>query len=217
MTTMQTALNKATNAAVQSAAVVKADMSDEAKAQRRRDKQAGEAVDPHGIDAFTHHLAGIAEFFSDLHDKADRDTGEVVTINRLRFPQLIVLRGMADQLGYLVDKANETCAKAARQVDTAARAHTGDELSELQLERKVDWLETCKLQQLAVEAAYAKAVQVFEDRTGDLYEPRGQARNVAAKPAPFDPSTLSPALQRVYALTGKVPARSTAPVRDYPV
>ena len=135
-------------------------------------------------------LSLIASAFSDPYQHTDYQTGEISTRNALGFWQDKVLYGVCFQLANGLDYTRATSMpRAKEQVERAVRAHKGDELSEVALQRAVAWYQRLLEQEGTAQAALDEARFVYTQATGKRYDytprlsPNGATTNVVETPA----------------------------------
>lgn len=144
-------------------------------------------------------LTVIAKFFEDNQTNTDNKV-----VNRLAYTQQRILNSICYGAAQELDRCTRsTLPKARQEAADASRAHRGDELSELQLNRKLDWLERVNEQIAHLEAFAAAANATYEEATGQRYSysPRTAAGSDVRK---------TDALARAAALGIK-----TSPATDY--
>jgi len=138
------------------------------------------------IQKFTKYLEGIAAIYFEAYDHTDRD-GVVTERNRKGFVQDKLLNGICYQLANAIDySSNKTLPQAKAAVQRTMRAHDGTEISELNLQRSVEWVQRLN-EQLAFDTAMLDAArQVYTKHTGKDFAYGRTARpneDVAETPA----------------------------------
>lgn len=109
---------------------------------------------------------------TELTDKVvvERD-GVPTEINRLAYAQKRVLNGIAYSTALTLQRTQQDLDAAKQKVVIAARSHRGDELSELALNRAVDWAERLELQEATLSNLMTLASEVYTQHTGESFEP----------------------------------------------
>lgn len=145
-------------------------------------------------------LTVIAKFFEDNQTNADNKI-----VNRLAYTQQRILNSICYGAAQSLDRTRRsTLPKAQDEVRLAVRAHRGDELSEVQLNRKLDWMERVNEQIAHLEAFAVAANAVYEMATGEKY-------TFSTPGAPSSDTKKTDALARAAALG----INMTAPATDY--
>lgn len=107
----------------------------------------------------------IAKFFDDPVTNQD---GEVT--NRLAYTQARILNSLCYGAAQSLERTKtSTLPKATDEVRQAMRAHRGDELSELTLTKKLDWLDRVNDQIAHLEAFGKIAEDVYQRTTGEAF------------------------------------------------
>ena len=96
--------------------------------------------------ALTKAIDTIAEFMTEMSQKQDRDTGQIIDVNLLGYAQRRVLNGIAYSAALTLQSTQQSYDEAVAKVRLAARSHRGDELSELQLQRAIEWAQRLEMQ-----------------------------------------------------------------------
>lgn len=110
-------------------------------------------------------LTVIAKFFEDNQTNTDNKV-----VNRLAYTQQRILNSICYGAAQSLDRTKRsTLPKAQDEVRQAVKAHRGDELSEVQLNRKLDWLERVNEQIAHLEAFAEAANAIYESATGERY------------------------------------------------
>jgi hypothetical protein len=140
----------------------------------------------------------IARFFHE--EKHDVKTGEVK--NALGYTQKAVLNGMIWKIDQLIARTqDETLPKAMDAARRAGRSYRGDELSEQQLNQRLDWIDTLKEQVSIMNMYRAAALKAYTEHTGEDYY-RGTAT------APVVPASAGGALGRLASMGLAQPERN---------
>jgi parvulin-like peptidyl-prolyl isomerase len=98
------------------------------------------------INALKKAIDTIAEFMNEPMIKTDRDTGEQVEVNALAYAQRRLLNGICYSAALTLQSSTEQLDLATEKVRVAARSHRGDEISEQQLARAIDWADRMQIQ-----------------------------------------------------------------------
>lgn len=110
-------------------------------------------------------ISDIARFFEE--NMTDQDG---VITNALAFPQEKILNGMCySATNGAAYTANVTLQKAKDELAEALDSHKGDELSDVKLARKVNWMNKIEDQLVHLEAFKAEALAAYEKHTGKAY------------------------------------------------
>lgn len=122
-------------------------------------------------DRLTVAVGLLANAFHAPAERVERETGRMVTVNQMAFPQERILNGIAYQAHTTLKMTRENLDKARDQVQAAVRDHRGDEISETRLAGRLDWVERLEDQEttlLALESVVTKAYAHF---TGKAFSP----------------------------------------------
>lgn len=119
--------------------------------------------------ALTKAIDTIAEFMTEMSTKEDRNTGEILDINLLGYAQRRVLNGIAYSAALTLQTTSQSYDEACQKVRLAARSHRGDELSELQLQRSIDWAQRLEMQMAHLQALVDAAADAHERHTGEKF------------------------------------------------
>jgi len=123
-------------------------------------------------------LRTIAKELTDVRVRQDKD-GNPIETNILGFAQKRVLNGIAYSTALTLQRTQQDLDEAKQKVIVAARSHRGDEISEQQLNRAVDWAERLEMQEAVLSNLLQVSMTVYEQATGDLFQipsPKPQAR-----------------------------------------
>jgi hypothetical protein len=120
------------------------------------------------FDSLTSALEFIANHLTEIQTKVDKD-GEVIEFNVLGYAQKRVLNGVAYSTALTLQSSKSSYDEAVQKVKLAIKSHRGDELSELQLQRAVDWAQRLEIQIAALEALLEVASDVHERKTGERF------------------------------------------------
>jgi hypothetical protein len=125
---------------------------------------------------FQKALEQIAIVFTDPYEHVDQQSGVVETRNRMGFTLDKVLNAICYALANGADYTVQTTLPRAKEsVQRALRAHKGDELSEVQLQRAVEWVQTLTAQLAHTDAAQRVAEDVYAEATGKTFSYRSRA------------------------------------------
>lgn len=130
-------------------------------------------------------LRTIAAELTEMQTRTNKD-GQSEQVNLLGYAQKRVLNGICYSTALTIEKTQKDLDDAKERVIIASRTHRGDELSEVALNRAVDWTERLELQLAALEAILADAVSVYETETGSTFAmpaPRPTAKREFSTPA----------------------------------
>lgn len=119
--------------------------------------------------SITSALRTIAQELTELQTRQDKD-GQTVQVNVLAYAQKRVLNGICYSTALTIQRTQTDLDDAKQKVIVAARSHRGDELSEIALNRAIDWAERLELQLVTLENLLAEAVTVYEAETGSRFE-----------------------------------------------
>ena len=109
---------------------------------------------------------------NELTDKVVVQKDGVPTeINRLAYAQKRVLNGIAYSTALTLQRTQQDLDAAKQKVIIAARAHRGDELSEVALTKALDWLERLELQEATLTSFIDTAKATYESHIGTEYNP----------------------------------------------
>jgi hypothetical protein len=111
------------------------------------------------INALTKAIDTIAEFMNEPMIKTDRDTGEQVEVNALAYAQRRLFNGICYSAALTLQSSTEQLDLATEKVRVAARAHRGDEISEQQLARAIDWADRMQIQVTTLNALLEVALE----------------------------------------------------------
>lgn len=121
------------------------------------------------INALTKAIDTIAEFMTEPMIKIDRDTGEQVEVNALAYAQRRVLNGLCYSAALTLQSSTEQFDQASEKVRVAARSHRGDEISEQQLVRAIEWADRLQLQVATLDALLEAAEDIHLKHTGERF------------------------------------------------
>ena len=119
--------------------------------------------------ALANAINTIAEFMTEMSQKQDRDTGQIIEVNLLGYAQRRVLNGIAYSAALTLQSTQQSYDEAVSKVKLAARNHRGDELTELQLQRAIDWAQRLEMQIAHLEALVEVAAEAHEVHTGEMF------------------------------------------------
>lgn len=119
------------------------------------------------IKQLTKALGDIAEYLNEPYEYTDADTGEVTVRNQMWYPQKRILNGIAYTVTKALESADGFHAKAQMIARKAAREHTGDEITDLQLTKALDALDRSTLQVQTLNALKEEAFAVYQKYTGE--------------------------------------------------
>jgi hypothetical protein len=111
------------------------------------------------INALTKAIDTIAEFMNEPMIKTDRDTGEQIEVNALAYAQRRLFNGICYSAALTLQSSTEQLDLATEKVRVAARAHRGDEISEQQLARAIDWADRMQIQVTTLNALLEVALE----------------------------------------------------------
>lgn len=121
------------------------------------------------INALTKAIDTIAEFMTEPMIKIDRDTGEQVEVNALAYAQRRVINGLCYSAALTLQSSSEQLDQASEKVRVAARSHRGDEISEQQLVRAIEWADRMQLQVATLDALLEAAEVIHLKHTGEQF------------------------------------------------
>jgi hypothetical protein len=150
------------------------------------------------IKQLTKAIEDIAEFLNEPYEFTDTDTGEVTVRNQMWYPQKRILNGIAYTVTKALESADSFHAKAQMIARKASREHTGDEITELQLQKALDALERSTLQVQTLNAMKETAFSVYQKTTGEELRMSSLPRSEHK----VDPANLSEAQKRARILLG---------------
>lgn len=119
--------------------------------------------------ALTKAIETIAEFMTEVSEKQDRDTGQIIEVNLLGYAQRRVLNGIAYSAALTLQSTQSSYDEAVAKVKLAARQHRGDEISEVQLQRAIDWAQRLEMQMAHLEMLVEISSEVHERHTGEKF------------------------------------------------
>jgi hypothetical protein len=119
--------------------------------------------------SITSALRTIASELTEIQTRTDKN-GQTVQVNVLAYAQKRVLNGICYSTALTMQRTQQDLDDAKQKVIVAARSHRGDELSELALNRAVDWAERLELQLATLDALLNEAIAVYEAETGSGFE-----------------------------------------------
>lgn len=96
--------------------------------------------------------------------------GAPTEINRLAYAQKRVLNGIAYSTALTLQRTQQDLDAAKQKVIVAARAHRGDELSEVALNRAIDWAERLELQEATLSNLLTLSTEVYTNHTGEEFQ-----------------------------------------------
>lgn len=120
------------------------------------------------FNSLTSALEFIADHLTEIQTKVDKD-GEVIEINALAYAQKRVLNGVAYSTALTLQSSKTSYDDAVQKVKMATKSHRGDELSEVQLQRAIDWAQRLEMQIAALEALLEVASDIHERKTGERF------------------------------------------------
>jgi hypothetical protein len=121
------------------------------------------------INALTKAIDTIAEFMNEPMIKTDRDTGEQIEVNALAYAQRRLFNGICYSTALTLQSSTEQLDLATEKVRVAARAHRGDEISEQQLTRAIDWADRMQIQVTTLNALLEVAEDSHLKHTGERF------------------------------------------------
>jgi len=113
-------------------------------------------------------LKTIAAELTEMQTRTNKD-GQSEQVNVLAYAQKRVLNGICYSTALTIERTQNDLDDAKAKVQVAARSHRGDELSEVALNRAIDWAERLELQLATLEAILTDAVSVYEAETGSAF------------------------------------------------
>lgn len=113
-------------------------------------------------------LKTIAAELTEMQTRTNKD-GQSEQVNVLAYAQKRVLNGICYSTALTIERTQNDLDDAKAKVQVAARSHRGDELSEVALNRAIDWAERLELQLATLEAILTDAVTVYETETGSAF------------------------------------------------
>jgi hypothetical protein len=113
-------------------------------------------------------LKTIAAELTEMQTRTNKD-GQSEQVNILAYAQKRVLNGICYSTALTIERTQNDLDDAKAKVHVAARSHRGDELSEVALNRAIDWTERLELQLATLEAILTDAVTVYEAETGSTF------------------------------------------------
>ena len=120
-------------------------------------------------NAFRKALNTIADFITEPTTKVDHETGEEVVVNTLGYAQKRLLNGICYSAALTLKSSEEQLEQAVAKVRLAARSHRGDEISEQQLQRAIDWADRIQLQVTTMDSVLEQAEAVYKEHTGETF------------------------------------------------
>lgn len=120
------------------------------------------------VAAMSKAINTIAEFMTDIEEYQTKE-GEIVSRNKLGYAQKRILNSICYAAAMTLQTSKVSYDEAVAKVRLAVKSHRGDELSELQLQRAVDWAQRIELQISALEAMLEVAADVHERKTGERF------------------------------------------------
>lgn len=121
--------------------------------------------------SLTRAFDAIAGALHSPGQKTDRQTGQVLDINRLAYPQEKVLNGIVYSATLTLRTTEESLDKARAEAKQLAREHRGDEISENRLNGKLDWIEQLEEQAAALQLIVDLGSEAFQRHTGKVFTP----------------------------------------------
>ena len=122
------------------------------------------------VNALTKAIDTIADFMTETMIKVDRDTGEETEVNALAYAQRRILNGICYSAALTLQSSTEQLDQASEKVRVAARSHRGDEISEQQLARAIDWADRLQLQVTTLQAIFDTAESAHLRHTGESFK-----------------------------------------------
>ena len=113
-------------------------------------------------------LKTIAAELTEMQTRTNKD-GQSEQVNVLAYAQKRVLNGICYSTALTIERTQNDLDDAKAKVQVAARSHRGDELSEVALNRAIDWAERLELQLATLEAILTDAVSVYEAETDSTF------------------------------------------------
>ena len=110
----------------------------------------------------------IAEFMTDIEEYQTKD-GQIIRRNKLGYPQKRILNGICYAAAMALQTSKVSHDEAVAKVRLAAKSHRGDELSEVQLSRAIEWAQRIEFQIEHLEAVLEKGMQHYEMHTGECF------------------------------------------------
>jgi hypothetical protein len=110
----------------------------------------------------------IAEFMTDIEEYQTKE-GQIVRRNKLGYAQKRILNGVCYAAAMTLQSSKSSHDEAVAKVRLAAKSHRGDELSEVQLARSIDWAQRIEMQIVHLEQVLEAATYRYEQHTGECF------------------------------------------------
>jgi hypothetical protein len=120
------------------------------------------------VAAMSKAINTIAEFMTDIEEYQTKE-GQIVRRNRLGYAQKRILNGICYAAAMTLQTTKTSHDEAVAKVRLAAKSHRGDELSEVQLSRAIDWAQRIETQIAHLEQVLEKGMQHYEMHTGECF------------------------------------------------
>lgn len=111
----------------------------------------------------------IGKYMTEVKEQQDRESGEIVEVNLLGYAQRRVLNGIAYSAALTLQSTEQSYDEATAKVRLAARSHRGDELSEVQLQRAIDWAQRLEMQMAHLNELVEIASEAHYRHTGEKF------------------------------------------------
>lgn len=120
------------------------------------------------VAAMSKAINTIAEFMTDIEEYQTKE-GQIVRRNKLGYAQKRILNGVCYAAAMTLQSSKSSHDEAVAKVRLAAKSHRGDELSEVQLARSIDWAQRIEMQILHLEQVLEAATYRYEQHTGECF------------------------------------------------
>ena len=119
--------------------------------------------------SLTSALDFIAETLSEIQIRED-DDGSQIEVNTLAYAQRRVLNGIAYSTALTLSSSEKSYDEAVSKVRYLTRTHRNDEISELNLQRAIQWCERLEMQIAALSDLLEVATEVHNRHTGEKFK-----------------------------------------------
>ena len=120
------------------------------------------------VAAMSKAINTIAEFMTDIEEYQTKE-GQIVRRNKLGYAQKRILNGVCYAAAMTLQSSKSSHDEAVAKVRLAAKSHRGDELSEVQLARSIDWAQRIEMQIVHLEQVLEAATYRYEQHTGECF------------------------------------------------
>jgi len=120
------------------------------------------------VTAMSKAIQTIAEFMTEIEEYQTKE-GQIVRRNKLGYAQKRILNGICYAAAMTLQTSKTSHDEAVAKVRLAAKSHRGDELSEVQLTRAIEWAQRIETQIVHLEQVLEAATYRYEQHTDERF------------------------------------------------